>query len=72
MDRIIRKPEVRERSGLSDATIWRLEQHGEFPRRRQLGPGSVGWLESEVENWLESRQPAGPRAAELVAAGGAA
>jgi prophage regulatory protein len=42
-------------TGLSRMTIWRLERAGEFPRRRQLGARSVAWLQSEVEEWIESR-----------------
>jgi len=41
-------------TGLSRMTIWRLEQAGEFPRRRQLGPRSVAWLECDVERWMVS------------------
>ena len=53
--RILRKPEVRERTGLSDPTIFRKESAGEFPRRVCLGARSVGWLESEIEDWIASR-----------------
>ena len=56
MERYIRKPEIRKRSGLSDATIWRLERQGKFPARRQIAPGSVAYLESEFTEWLESRE----------------
>lgn len=52
--RIIRKPEVIRRTGLSDTSIWRRERDGKFPRRLPLGGGSVGWLESEIETWIES------------------
>lgn len=41
---------------LSDVTIWRMEKAGEFPKRRQLSPGRVGWLASEVDAWIESRK----------------
>jgi prophage regulatory protein len=56
-ERYIRAPELTLKAGLSLSTIWRLEQNGEFPLRRALGPNSVGWLESEVNNWLQSRRP---------------
>lgn len=54
-DRVIRKPEVLGRISLSDATIWRMEKAGRFPKRIQLGGNSVGWLKSEVDEWLEKR-----------------
>jgi prophage regulatory protein len=54
-DRILRKPELISRLGLSDVTIWRLEKSGDFPKRIQLGGNSVGWLESEIVNWIQER-----------------
>lgn len=42
-------------TGLSYTTIFRLERDGSFPTRRQLSPGRVGWIKSEVEAWLLAR-----------------
>jgi len=53
--RILRKPEIMTRIGLSDATIWRLERRGAFPRRIRLGGNSVGWFSDEVDRWLEQK-----------------
>lgn len=50
--RIIRKPELQAMVGLSDTTIWRLERAGRFPKRVQLGGNSVGWIDSEVDEWF--------------------
>lgn len=55
LERCIRLPIVSNRVGLSPTSIWRLEKRGQFPKRRQLSPGCVGWLESEINAWLESR-----------------
>ena len=52
--RIIRRPELREITGLSDATVDRREAAGEFPRRRRIGVQSVGWLSDEVEQWMKN------------------
>jgi len=52
MNQIIRKPELFSKLSLSDATIWRMEKSGKFPRRIKLGGNSVGWFENEVEAWL--------------------
>ena len=54
-DRYVRAVEIARRTGLSLSTIYRLEQNGGFPRRRALGPNSVGWLASEINDWLTSR-----------------
>lgn len=51
-ERVIRKPELFSKIGLSDATIWRMEKSGKFPKRITLGGNSVGWLKSEISNWL--------------------
>src|SRR4249920_1219580 len=53
--RIIRKPEKRDLTGLSDSATERLERKGEFPARLHLTGGHVGWWLDEVMAWLESR-----------------
>ncbi len=53
--RFLRIDELIGKVGLSRPTIWRLERAGEFPKRRQLGRNSVGWVEDEIEQWMQSR-----------------
>ena len=53
--RFLRAKEVVKKVGLSRVSLWRLEATGDFPRRRQITPKSVGWVESEVEQWMENR-----------------
>ena len=53
MTRLLSKKQVREKVLYSPAHIDRLEKAGQFPSRVQLGPGRVGWVEEEVENWLQ-------------------
>jgi prophage regulatory protein len=57
-ERIIRKPEARQITGLSDPTIYRLEKEGRFPKRLRLGGSACGWLLSEVNDWLRQRAEA--------------
>jgi prophage regulatory protein len=57
-ERIIRKTEMFARTGLSDATIWRLERQGTFPKRLRLGGNSCGWLESELDDWFRLKAEA--------------
>jgi prophage regulatory protein len=52
----LRWPTVQQVSGLSRVTIWRMERDDKFPRRRQLSANSVGWLQSEIETWVNSRE----------------
>ncbi len=56
--KILRLPEVRDRVGKSKASIYRDEAVGRFPKRIVLGANSVGWLESEVDEWIEARAAA--------------
>jgi prophage regulatory protein len=37
------------------AHIARLEAAGKFPKRVQLGPPRIGWVDEEVEDWLRKR-----------------
>lgn len=53
--RIIRLPDVRQRTGLSRSQILRLEASGSFPCRVQLCTRAVGWVEDEIEGWLLMR-----------------
>lgn len=62
MSVMIRKPRVIQKVGMSDSNIYRLEQLGQFPTRRKLTPNGrgVGWLEHEIDAWVESRTQAAP------------
>lgn len=53
--RILSKKDLRALVLYSPAHIDRLEKAGRFPKRVQLGPCRVGWVESEVLAWLEER-----------------
>ena len=64
MDHVLRERDVRKLTGLSRSTRWRLERRGDFPSRRRLSPGCVGWLRSEILDWLQSRATGGPTTAE--------
>jgi prophage regulatory protein len=55
-DRILLKRTVLERVPVNHVTLWRMERRGDFPQRVQISPGRVGWLESEVNAWLEQRK----------------
>ena len=54
--RFLRISYVIERTGLSRSHIYRLQSLGRFPKSINLcGGRAVGWLESDVGNWIESR-----------------
>ncbi len=52
---ILRRPQVERRTGLSRSTLYQYIQDGRFPKPLQLGPRAVGWLESEVSEWIAAR-----------------
>jgi prophage regulatory protein len=58
IDAILREPEVLVITRLSRVTRWRMERAGQFPKKRRIGPHSVGWLKSEIVEWLASREAA--------------
>jgi prophage regulatory protein len=55
MDRFLRREEVYKITSMKDPTMWREELAGRFPKRRKLTKRSVGWLESEILEWMISR-----------------
>lgn len=54
--RVLRKKLVREKTGLSSASIDRKERAGDFPARIHLGIKAVGWIETEIDAWIETRR----------------
>jgi len=52
---ILRLPSVKTRTGLSRSSIYLRISKGEFPSSISLGGRAVGWLESDIESWLQDR-----------------
>jgi prophage regulatory protein len=52
---IVREAERHRLTGLSRTTWWRLSRQGLAPKAVQLGANSVGWLRSEIEQWIVDR-----------------
>jgi prophage regulatory protein len=50
-----RRQEVEEITGLSRSTIYARIKAGAFPKPVPLGARSVGWLQSDIEAWIEER-----------------
>lgn len=55
MQRLLRLPQVIERTALRRSTIYEMMQAGTFPKPVKLNLRSNGWLENEISDWLESR-----------------
>ena len=54
-ERFLTINEVRERVTLSKTHIYRLIRAGHFPAPVPLGPHRTAFLESEVQEWMDSR-----------------
>jgi prophage regulatory protein len=60
---IIRRKQVERRTGLSRSTIYLRVSEGTFPAPVSLGARAVGWVESEVSDWVASQIEASRKAA---------
>ncbi|MFO1190840.1 MAG: AlpA family transcriptional regulator [Rhodoferax sp.] len=52
---ILRRHQVQQRTGLSRSTLYQYIKEGAFPASVQLGPRAVGWLESDISDWITAR-----------------
>lgn len=52
---ILRLNDVKSRTGLSRSTIYARMAEGDFPSTISLGGRSVGWLETEINDWISAR-----------------
>ena len=50
--KILRLPAVKTRVGLGRSSIYERVAHGTFPKPINLGARAVGWLESEIDEYL--------------------
>ena len=60
---ILRLPSVKARTGLSRSTLYLRVAQGTFPKPVSLGGRAVGWIEAEVQSWLEQCIEASRKAA---------
>ncbi|MAC45540.1 MAG: hypothetical protein CMI12_01625 [Oceanospirillum sp.] len=61
--RVLRRKEVEQQTGLSRSTIYARMEQGTFPKSIPLGGRLVGWLESDVNDWIEQQISCSQRAA---------
>lgn len=59
-DRLLPWRSVKDLTGLSRTTAWRLQKAGDFPRPLVISPGRVGWRESDIAAWTQSRSTRRP------------
>lgn len=64
-DRLLPWRSVRDITGISRTTAWRMQQTGDFPNPVPVSAKRVGWWESDLTAWKARRRLAGaerPRA----------
>ena len=65
--RLLSKPEVLDKVGVTFPTIWKMMRGGTFPRARVVG-GKSAWLESEIDAWIAALPERRYKAADAEAA----
>jgi len=53
--RILRLPQVIAKVGLRRDSIYRLAREDRFPKPIKLSENASGWLESEIDAYIESK-----------------
>lgn len=53
--RFLRLKDVMARTGLSRSSIYLGISKGTFPPNISLGARSVGWIDSEIDAWIQAR-----------------
>lgn len=55
VNKILRLPAVKSLTGLSRSTIYIRVANDSFPKQIDLGSRAVGWVESEILEWIDKR-----------------
>lgn len=55
MAKVMRLPEVLATTGLKRSSIYSFVKTGNFPAPIPLGGKAVGWLDSEILDWINAK-----------------
>lgn len=53
--KILRIKDAREITGLSRSSIYLKMKADEFPKSISLGRRAVGWLQDDIQQWIDTR-----------------
>lgn len=53
--RFLRRAQVEQMTGYSVSTLYRKAKSGDFPKPIKLGERASGWLQAEVDAWIDER-----------------
>ena len=54
-DSVLKMKDLPAILNMSVRTIYSLREHGQFPSPRRLSPKRVGWLASDIQEWVRNR-----------------
>ncbi len=54
-NRLIRRTEVQNKTGLGASSIYAMMKQGKFPQCMNLSERRVAWVESDVDQWIAER-----------------
>ncbi|AMZ10546.1 AlpA family transcriptional regulator [Salmonella enterica subsp. diarizonae] len=52
---LLRLKQVEAKTGIKRSQIYLYMQSGNFPHSIKIGPASVAWLESEIDEWIDQK-----------------
>ncbi|WP_054177361.1 AlpA family transcriptional regulator [Citrobacter sp. CtB7.12] len=52
---LLRLKQVQEKTGLKRTQIYLYMKTDDFPHSIKIGPASVAWLESEIDDWISQK-----------------
>ena len=55
LQKLFRIDHVKAKTGLGKSSIYRLMEEDKFPKSVKLTDRSVGWVASEINEWIEQR-----------------
>ena len=59
INKILRLKKVQEVTGCSKSFIYHNMRYGNFPSQIKLGARAVGWYQSDIDEWMNSRERIG-------------
>ena len=54
-NKVLLLPQVINQTGLSRSSIYLKVQKGDFPKQINISERSVGWLQSDIDTWLNKQ-----------------
>ena len=53
--KILRLPDVIDRVGFSRSTIYAYLANGDFPQPIRIGVRAVGWVDTDIDDWIDAQ-----------------